>query len=104
MRFDEARAALTRSEGRALALEDEQILEAFRRLPAEEGIFCEPASAASLAGLVEARRSGLIEPGARVVCILTGHGLKDPETAVAQVEPPQQAGARYEEIEAAILG
>ena len=104
VRFDEARAALTRSEGRALALEDEQILAAFRRLPVEEGVFCEPASAASFAGLVEARRLGIVEPGALVVCVLTGHGLKDSDTAVAQVDEPLRTSAGYDDIEAAVLG
>ena len=64
-----------------------------RRLPETEGVFCEPASAASLAGLVQrARRRGSIEDGARVVCILTGHGLKDPDTAVAQTRGAVRCG------------
>ena len=81
-----------------------EILAAFRRLPESEGVFCEPASAASLAGLVQARAQGLIEDGARVVCILTGHGLKDPDTAVAQTVAPFAAGAGYAAVEAAVLG
>ena len=56
---------------------------AYRLLAQEEGVFCEPASAASVAALLEAARDGLVEPGARVVCVLTGHGLKDPDTAGA---------------------
>jgi len=104
VRFDEAREAITRSEGAALAVTDDEILAAFRRLPETEGVFCEPASAASLAGLVKARAQGLVEDGARVVCVLTGHGLKDPDTAVAQTVAPRVAGAGYEAVEAAILG
>jgi threonine synthase len=50
-------------------------------LAQEEGVFCEPASAASVAALLAAVGDGLVEPGARVVCVLTGHGLKDPDTA-----------------------
>jgi threonine synthase len=104
VRYDEAKTAITESEGGAVAVSDEQILVAFRRLPETEGVFCEPASAASLAGLVAARAQGLVEDGARVVCILTGHGLKDPDTAVAQTPPPYAAGRGYEAVEAAVLG
>ncbi|MEO9174729.1 MAG: threonine synthase [Gaiellales bacterium] len=104
VRYTEAKEALTRSEGAALAVSDDEILSAFRRLPATEGVFCEPASAASLAGLVKARAQGLVEDGARVVLVLTGHGLKDPDTAVSQSTAPLVAGAGYEAVEAAILG
>jgi threonine synthase len=104
VRYDEAKAAITESEGGAVAVTDEQILAAFRRLPESEGVFCEPASAASLAGLFAARAQGLVEDGVRVVCVLTGHGLKDPDTAVAQTPAPHAAGRGYEAIEAAVLG
>ena len=104
VRFIEAREAVTASEGGALAVTDEEILAAFRRLPETEGVFCEPASAASLAGLVKARAEGLVEDGARVVCILTGHGLKDPDTAVEQSSAPLVVGSGYDAVEAAILG
>jgi threonine synthase len=103
VRFQEAREAVSESEGAALAVTDEQILAAFNRLPETEGVFCEPASAASLAGLVRARDEGLVEEGARVVCILTGHGLKDPDTAVAQTLAPVAVGAGYQAVEAAVL-
>jgi threonine synthase len=104
VRYDEAKAAITESEGGAVAITDEQILAAFRRLPEREGVFCEPASAASLAGLAAARAQGLVEDGARVVCVLTGHGLKDPDTAVAQTPAPYAAGRGYDAVEAAVLG
>jgi threonine synthase len=104
VRFAEAREAVTRSEGAAVAVSDEEILAAFKRLASEAGVFCEPASAATLAGLIEARRTGLIEEGARVVCVLTGHGLKDPDTAVAQSVVPVRSGAGYADVERAILG
>jgi threonine synthase len=104
VRFQEVKEALTESEGKAVAVTDAQILAAFKRLPETEGVFCEPASAASVAGLVQAREQGLIEDGARVVCILTGHGLKDPDTAVAQTVAPIAAGNGYEAVEAAVLG
>src|SRR6478735_7207045 len=61
-----------------------RILAASRLLAQGEGVFCEPASAASVAALLEACADGLVEPGATVVCVLTGHGLKDPDTAGAE--------------------
>ena len=64
------------------AVTDEEILAAYSLLAATEGIFCEPASAASVAGLIKAHRSGRLERGTRAVCVLTGHGLKDPDRAV----------------------
>ena len=65
------------------AIEDTAILEAYRLLAQEEGVFCEPASAASVGALVQAVQDGLVERGSTVVCVLTGHGLKDPDTAGA---------------------
>jgi threonine synthase len=75
------------------AVSDEEILEAYRYLAREEGIFVEPASAASLAGVWRLLREGRLEEGTRVVLTLTGHGLKDPATAekVAQLPPPVPA-------------
>jgi len=77
-RWEDAMAAMTDSGGRVSAVSDEQILASYRMLAAAEGIFCEPASAASVAGLL-AHGAGGAE---RVVCVLTGHGLKDPGTAL----------------------
>jgi threonine synthase len=79
-RWEDAMAAMTDSGGRVSAVSDEQILAAYRFLAAEEGTFCEPASAASVAGLL-VHGAGDAE---RVVCVLTGHGLKDPDTALDQ--------------------
>lgn len=67
---------------------DEEILAAYRLLASEEGIFVEPASAASVAGLYKAARRGDVPRGSLVVCILTGHGLKDPDLAVRQAGEP----------------
>jgi threonine synthase len=64
---------------------DDEILGAYRDLAREEGIFCEPASAASVAGVRRAVSEGDLDPASTVVCVLTGHGLKDPTTAEAQV-------------------
>ena len=65
------------------AVSDDEILDAYRLLASKEGIFCEPASAASFAGLVKALRGGLNLAGVKVVCICTGTGLKDPDLAVS---------------------
>jgi threonine synthase len=81
---DEVAAALERSQGRVVTVSDDAILEAWRALAQEEGVFCEPASAAGVAGLEHAG----LEPGTRVVCVITGHGLKDPETAARLTPPP----------------
>ena len=68
------------SGGGFAAVSDEEILDAYRFLGREEGVFCEPASAASVAGLL--KRADEVPAGARVVCVLTGNGLKDPNTAI----------------------
>jgi threonine synthase len=85
-RWEEAMAAFTSSRGRVAAVSDEQILDAYRWLAASEGVFCEPASAASVAGLL-AHGMPVAEdaaPPETVVCVLTGHGLKDPDTALSK--------------------
>ena len=65
---------------------DGQIIEAYRMLAAEEGCFVEPASAASVAGLLQAAADGLLAVDDVAVCTVTGHGLKDPNRAIAQIE------------------
>jgi threonine synthase len=77
-RWEEAMDAMRSSGGTIAAVSDEQILEAYRFLAGAEGIFCEPASAAGVAGLL----AHGAQDASRVVCVLTGHGLKDPEIAV----------------------
>jgi threonine synthase len=62
---------------------DEEILEAYKMLAGTEGIFCEPASAASVAGLLKYHQKKYFKKGSRLVCVLTGHGLKDPDRAIA---------------------
>jgi threonine synthase len=85
-RWEEAMTAVTGSRGRIAAVSDDQILDAYRLLASREGVFCEPASAASVAGLLahglSAPDGG--EPPSTVVCVLTGHGLKDPDTALGK--------------------
>jgi threonine synthase len=78
-----ADAARTESGGQIESVTDEQILAAYRLLSEREGVFAEPASAAGVAGLLQASEAGQVPAGSIVVCTLTGHGLKDPDTAVA---------------------
>ena len=80
-----ATAARDESGGRIGAVTDDEILAAHRDIARLEGVFCEPSSAASLAGVAKAARAGELEPDATVVCVLTGNGLKDPATAEAGV-------------------
>ena len=74
------------SGGRIDAVTDDEILAAHRDLARLEGVFCEPSSAASVAGVAKAARAGELDPGATVVCVLTGNGLKDPTTAEAGIK------------------
>ena len=69
---------------------DEEILESYRLLASREGIFCEPASAASLAGAIRMKKEGVLSDGDTIVCTLTGHGLKDPDTAIRTSPKPLQ--------------
>jgi threonine synthase len=92
----EVAAALDRSGGRVVTVPDEAILDAWRSLARDEGVFCEPASAAGVAGLAHAG----LEPGTRVVCVITGHGLKDPETAARLTELPVTVDADPDAIAA----
>jgi threonine synthase len=91
-----ATAAATESGGGIHAVTDEQILEAYRYLASEESVFCEPASAASVAGLLD---QGVPE-GSTVVCVLTGHGLKDPDVVIGQIEVPTVVDAEYAAVRA----
>ena len=93
-----ATAAASESGGSIRAVTDDQILAAYRFLATEESVFCEPASAASVAGLMAYG----VPAGSRVVCILTGHGLKDPDIAISQIEVPVPVDADYDAIRAEI--
>jgi threonine synthase len=99
-RWEEAMAAFTESRGAIEMVSDAEILEAYRRLAAGEGIFCEPASAASVAGLLKHGAGG----ARRVVCVLTGHGLKDPQTALEQSGSVVPCAPELGAVERAILG
>ena len=98
-------AAFTASRGRVEAVTDEQILDAYRLLASREGVFCEPASAASVAGHPRsrpARRRGQATPET-VVCVLTGHGLKDPDTALGKAPAVIGCEAELAAVERAVF-
>jgi len=82
---------------------DEEILAAQKLLAEREGVFCEPASATSLAGAMRDIQDGKIPEGSKIVCTLTGHGLKDPDTAIKQSTPVQTVDATLEQVKKAIL-
>ena len=86
--WNEALAARDESGGDIQAVTDRQILRAYKLLARKEAVFVEPASAASVAGLLQARESGHIERGETVVCTVTGNGLKDPDWAIAGAPKP----------------
>lgn len=99
-----AERARDQSGGVIDAVSDDEILEAYRLLASREGIFGEPASAASVAGLIKLRRDGLKLEGKRVVCIITGTGLKDPDMAVSSTQANTvEVKPNLEAIEAAIM-
>lgn len=84
---------------------DEEILAAQKMLTEKEGVFCEPASAISLAGALRDIKSGKIPEGSKIVCTLTGHGLKDPDTAIRQSTTPMlTVDATLDAVKKAILG
>ena len=85
--------------GRIAAVSDEQILEAQSWLAANEGVFCEPASAAAIAGALE---HGF--EGERLVCVVTGHGLKDPDIAIEGAPAVVACDPRLADVERAVLG
>jgi threonine synthase len=90
--WQKAVEAANQSEGAIEAVTDREILSAYRRL-AREGLFAEPASAASVAGLLQLHAAGKLRKGELVVCVLTGHGLKDPEWAIAGAAQPVTVAA-----------
>ncbi len=88
--WDKAIAVKEASQGQFNAVTDEEILTAYRMLAAQEGIFCEPASAASVAGLLKVKDQ--VPVGATIVCVLTGNGLKDPDTAIKHCQNQFKTG------------
>jgi threonine synthase len=100
--WNEALAARDESGGDIQAVTDRQILSAYKLLARKEAVFVEPASAASVAGLLQARDSGHVERGERVVCTVTGNGLKDPDWAIAGAPKPLTVAAHAESAAAAL--
>jgi threonine synthase len=102
--WDKAWKAQQESQGWFSTCSDEEILAAQKLLAEREGVFCEPASAASLAGAIRDIEVGKIAGGSKIVCTLTGHGLKDPDTAISQSKAPVvTVEANLESVQAAIL-
>ncbi|MCL2389668.1 MAG: threonine synthase, partial [Elusimicrobia bacterium] len=102
--WEGAVAARDESGGATDIVSDDEILEAYRLVAATEGIFAEPASAASLAGLLKYVRSGQLKntEDTKIVCIFTGNGLKDPDTAISQSVAPKKVKSNLEDIIKAI--
>jgi threonine synthase len=97
-RWEDAMDAVTASRGEIRAVTDDEILEAYELLGSREGVFCEPASAASVAGLLKYGAEG------RVVCVLTGHGLKDPTTAMSRAGSVIPCEPEIGAVEQAVFG
>ena len=90
--------AVTESCGAMDSVTDEEIIQAYRMVAATEGVFCEPASAASVAGVIKLSQQGRFRDGETVVCTLTGHGLKDAETAISVSVQPKTVRATREDV------
>lgn len=97
--WDKAVAARDESNGLIGCVTDEKIVEAYKLIASCEGVFAEPASAASVAGLIQAHEKGFVKEGVDIVCVLTGNGLKDPDNAIkfANAEV-QKASADYNDV------
>ncbi len=103
--WKQAEAARDESGGLIDTVSDDEILEAYKLLAAKEGVFVEPASAASVAGLLKLAKKGYFRPGTgdrrlatRIVCILTGHGLKDPDRVIKMSTLPKVIEANYQAV------
>ena len=97
--WKQAEAARDESGGLIEAVTDSEILDAYKLLASKEGVFVEPASASSVAGVLKKAKEGYFkEKGKRIVCILTGHGLKDPDRAIESISDPKVLPAKLEAI------
>jgi threonine synthase len=90
--------AIEESAGAIDMVTDEEILQAYTMVAATEGVFCEPASAASVAGVAKLHRAKILREGETVVCTLTGHGLKDADTAISVSKQPVTVKATREDV------
>lgn len=93
-----AEAARDESGGSISIVTDDEIVAAYKLIAAKEGVFCEPASASSVAGLIKLAKAGKVESGSTVVCVLTGHGLKDPDNAIKFGKKPDFIPCKAEEV------
>jgi threonine synthase len=90
--------AAEQSKGSISIVTDKEILDAYKMVASKEGVFCEPASAASVAGTLKLAKQGKVPAGSTVVCVLTGHGLKDPDNAIKTGDKPTSVPCVLEEI------
>ena len=99
--WQKAVQALEESQGQIAKVTDEEIIEAYKMVARYEGLFVEPASAAALAGVVKLAKTGFFPSGSRLVCIMTGHGLKDPDTTLTtcQLQPRVVPGEQQAVLE-----
>jgi len=91
-------AAAEESNGSISIVTDMEIVEAYKMIAAKEGVFCEPASAASVAGVLKLRKQNKLPDSVTIVCILTGHGLKDPDNAIKFGDKPAFIPCKIEEV------
>jgi threonine synthase len=96
--WEAALIAVKESMGAIDSVTDEEILQAYTAVAATEGVFCEPASAASVAGVMKLSKQGGLREGETVVCTLTGHGLKDADTAISVSTQPKTVRATREDV------
>ncbi len=96
--WKQAEAARDESGGSISIVTDEEIVQAYKLVAAKEGVFCEPASGASVAGMMKLAKDGKIPAGSTVVCILTGHGLKDPDNAIKAGTKPTFIPCKVKEV------
>ena len=101
--WEKAEAARDESGGLIDMVSDEEILSAYKLIASEEGVFCEPASAATIAGLLKLSKKNFFKKGDTIVCTLTGHGLKDPDNAIKISEQPVTVEPDFEKIIKLIL-
>src|SRR5699024_12329070 len=74
------------SNGMIQSVTDEEIIDAYKRIAQQEGVFAEPGSCASIAGVIQQCKEGTIKQGSKIVAVLTGNGLKDPQTAIDEID------------------
>ncbi|HHW91762.1 MAG TPA: threonine synthase [Firmicutes bacterium] len=102
--WEGAMRAARESGGQIASVTDPEILDAYKLLAEKEGLFVEPASAASVAGVMKFARKGYFKEGDKIVCVLTGNGLKDPDIALKSIAPPSSVEADLSAVEKAIWG